>query len=394
MQDPDAIRRARWATATCFFVNGVAMGTWAAHIPLVQARLGISHSTLGIALLAMGAGALIAMPLSGSAIARFGSAAVTRPFTLALVASLPLPLIAPGPLLLMAALFLFGACVGVMDVAMNAHGVAVEHRLRRAIMSSLHGMWSVGGLVGAGAAATLLPFLPPLVQALTVLAAAGAAGSVALFFLLPSDADRGEPGGASFALPSRATLGLGILCFLAMSSEGAILDWGALHLKGNLELGPALAATGFATFSAAMAASRFGGDWLRRRFGAVTLVRTSALLAAAGLVLSLVTRSPILAVAGFALFGLGLANLVPVLFGAAGRIPGKGPGTAIAAVATVGYTGLLAGPPLIGFVADLTSLVAALGLIVVACLVIALSARTARPADNDLTADPRGAPHP
>ncbi|MGH6926182.1 MAG: MFS transporter [Propylenella sp.] len=377
MRDIDAVRRARWATAAIFLVNGTIVGTWAAHIPLVEARLSISHATLGIALLVMAAGALIAMPLTGSGIARFGSAALTRWSTLALFLAFPLPLIAPAPALLMPALFLFGAANGVMDVSMNAHGVMVERRLERAIMSSLHGMWSLGGLAGAGFAALVLPLLPPLAEALTMLAAGGVGAIMALRFLLPSSDDGGN-GKVSFAWPSRATFALGALCFLCMASEGAVLDWSALHLKASLSLGPGLAATGFAAFSAAMAASRFGGDSLRARFGSVALVRWSALLAAAGMTLSLTVPSPLLAVAGFALVGLGLANLVPVFFGAAGRTPGKGAGSAIAAVATVGYSGFLLGPPVIGVIADLSSLAWALGLIVLACLAIAVSAGRVR----------------
>lgn len=378
MRDVDAARRARRAVATIFFVNGVIVGTWAAHIPLVEVRLGISHSTLGAALLVMASGALMAMPLTGSAIARFGSAAPTRVATIVLLIVFLLPLTAPSPFLLMPALFLFGAANGVMDVSMNAHGVIVEQRLGRAIMSSLHGMWSLGGLAGAGFAAALLPFVPPLGQALTTLAIVAIAGLASLLFLLPASADGGN-GGASFAWPSRATFGLGALCFLCMTSEGAVTDWSALHMKQSLLVGPGVAATGFAAFSASMAASRFGGDRMRARFGMTALVRWSALLAAAGLTVALTVPVPLVAVGGFALVGLGLANLVPVFFGAAGRIPGQGAGTAIAAVATMGYSGFLLGPPVIGIVADMTSLGRALGLIVLACLAIAVFAGAVRP---------------
>jgi MFS family permease len=381
MHDLNAVRRARWATAAIFLFNGMLMGTWAVHIPLVEARLAISHSTLGVALLVMAAGALVAMPLSGSAIARFGSAPVTRGAAVAFLIAFPLPLVAPHSELLMAALFLFGAANGVLDVSMNAHGVLVERRLGRAVMSSLHGMWSLGGLIGAGIAALLLPLLPFLAEAAVALAIAVIIGIPALFSLLPA-ADDGGGGGTAFAWPSRATLGLGVLCFLCMTSEGAMLDWSALHLAESFERGPGFAATGFAAFSAAMAASRFGGDWMRSRFGTVPLVRRSAYLAAAGLALALVTPWPLPAVAGFALVGLGLANLVPVFFGAAGRIPGQGAGAAIAAVATMGYSGFLLGPPVIGIVADVTSLSLALGLIAVACLAIGVSAGAVRQASG------------
>jgi MFS family permease len=165
-----------------------------------------------------------------------------------------------------------------------------------------------------------------------------------------------------------------------MTSEGAVLDWGALHLRGNLQASPEIAATGFAAVSASMAAGRLSGDWLRGRFGSVSLVRWSAYLAAAGMIVALIAPWALLAIVGFATVGLGLANLVPVFFGAAGRIPGQTPGAAIATLATIGYAGFVVGPPCIGVVADATSLRLALGLIVLACLVIGVSAGIAEPA--------------
>jgi MFS family permease len=374
MQASPADRRARSAVAAIFFANGAIMGTWAAHIPLVEQRLGISHATLGVALLAMALGALVAMPLGGAAIARVGSAAVMRASTIVWCAAFLLPILAPGPLVLIATLLVFGAANGVMDVAMNAHGVLVEGRLGRPVMSSYHGMWSLGGLTGAGAAALLLPLVPAIAEAVLMTALLGVAVAAALINLLPSACDNAGGGGAAFARPGKATLGLGALCFLAMTSEGAVLDWSALHLKTSLALGAGIAATGFAAYSATMAAGRLVGDRLRGHVGAVALVRMGALVAAFGLAAALAVPVPALAVGGFALVGLGLSNLVPIFLGAAGRIPGQAPGTAIAAVATMGYCGFLAGPPLVGFAAEATSLATALGLIVLACILISIGA--------------------
>jgi MFS family permease len=384
-----ADRRARWAVAAIFLANGTIIGTWAAHIPLVAERLAMDHSLLGVALLAMALGALIAMPLGGAAISRFGSAAVTRGATIALLSAFILPLVAPSPTLLIAALLVFGASNGLLDVAMNAHGVLVENRLARPVMSSFHGMWSLGGLLGAGVAALLLPVIPALGAGLVVIAAGAVIGLIAIFHLLPTATDV-HGGDSHFALPAKASLALGALCFLAMSTEGAVLDWSALHLKHSLELGPGLAATGFAAFSASMAAGRFAGDWMRGHVGAVALVRASAVLAAVGLAVALVAPAVALAILGFAAVGLGMSNLVPIFFGAAGKIPGQAPGTAIAAVATMGYTGFLAGPPVIGFVADATSLAVALGLIVLACVLIAAAAWTVAPAEQHAAAGASG----
>jgi MFS family permease len=205
--------------------------------------------------------------------------------------------------------------------------------------------------------------------------------------LLPAgvDMNTGEP---AFGLPNQASLALGALCFLAMSGEGAVLDWSALHLEGELGMSPEFAAIGFAAFSATMAAGRFTGDWMRGHFGAVILVRVSAFVAAAGLTLALLAPIPALAIAGFAIVGLGVANLVPVLFGAAGALPGQSSGSAIAAVATMGYMGFLAGPPVIGLVAEQTSLQLALGLVVLACIIIGVAAAAASPAGNPAVAQP------
>ncbi len=373
-----AIVRARWAVAAIFFVNGFVVGAWAAQIPLVEERLRISHSTLGVALFVLALGTLLAMPLAGPIISRYGSATVLRVAAPALFLILPLLLLAPGFQLLLAAAICFGAANGCMDVAMNAHGVAVERRYGHPVMSSFHGMWSLGALGGAGLAALLLTTMSPLAQACLTVALSLGVAAVGLTYLLPGRADE-SGGGFRIALPNRATLGLGVLCFLCMTGEGAVFDWGALHLRSSLGVSPSVAASGFAVYSAFMAAARLGGDRLRGRFGAVPLVRASALLAAAGLVVALLVPWPLVAIAAFAVVGIGLANLVPVFFGAAGRIPGQTPGAAIAALATIGYCGFVVGPPFIGVLADATSLRIALGFIVLACLVIALAAGVADP---------------
>lgn len=377
---PAAVRRARWAVATVFFVNGAIFGSWAPHIPIVQERLGLGPGLLGAALLAIAAGALVTMMLGGVIMGRIGSSRPTQVSTLAFCACFPLAALAPSLGTLIPAFLAFGAANGIMDVAMNAHGVAVERRLGRPVMSSFHGMFSLGGLVGAGAGAVLLGRLDPTTHVLLATGVLMALAVPAVTMMLPGRADVGQSG-AGFALPTRTTLGLGALCFLAMMSEGAVLDWSAAYLREDLGAGAGLAATGFAGFSAAMAAARFGGDRLRHRLGAVPLVRGSVLLAGGGVGLALLIHTPLASVIGFACAGLGLANAVPVLYGAAGRLPGELPATAIAAVATTGYLGFLAGPPVIGFAAEVTSLRVALGTLVVACALVAVFARAARPAD-------------
>lgn len=383
MTDSEAgrTRAARRASRTAFLLNGTVFGVWATHIPAIKAHLDISAATLGAALLCLAIGALTAMVASGPLLGRLGSAPVTRATALAFAALLPLPSLMPDVASLCVALFLFGAAGGTMDVAMNAQGALVERRLGRPVMSSLHGMWSLGGLTGAGAGGLLLPLMAAPVQAGLV-----AAALLALFLatqsgLLPDreGAGAGEGEGGGLALPDRDTLLLGAMAMLAFMSEGAILDWSAIYLREDLESATALAGFGFAIFSGAMALCRFFGDRLRQRVGGVALVRAGGLLAAGGLALALLGGTPALALAGFGLTGIGLSNIVPVLFSAAGATE-EGPGTmsaarSIAAVSTLGYTGVLAGPALLGFVAEASSVGASFGLVAALILVITAMAR-------------------
>ncbi len=280
----------------------------------------------------MAAGALLAMPTGGGLTARFGSAPVTRVAALMLCATMPLPVLAPSLPWLFLAVLLFGAAVGGLDVAMNAHGIAVEARLPRPTMSALHGMWSLGGLAGAGVAALLLGRMPGGAHVLTMAALTAVAMWLVMRRLLPP-IDAGARGGARFRRPRGAAVGLGALAMLALLSEGAILDWSAVYMRTVLGTEPGLAAAGFAAFSATMAGSRFAGDWVRQRLGAVALVRASALFAGLGLAGGLLIGTPAAAIGGFACAGLGLANVVPILFSGGGRLPDQAPGAGIAAVA-------------------------------------------------------------
>ncbi len=371
-------RRARLATSAVFAINGLAFGSWAPHVPLVKERLGLSSDLLGLALLAIAVGAMAAMPVAGFLIPRYGSAAVTRVSTAILCACLPPVVLAPNLGLLIVALAVFGGVAAAMDVAMNAQAVAVEQALGRPVMSSFHGAWSLGGMSGSAVGGFLIAALSPYGHALAVALVLAAAAAIALPGLLGGSIDKAA--GPILARPSAATLGLGALCFLALLGEGAMLDWSAVYLRTELDAGTTFAAFGYAAFSAAMAVGRFLGDALRARFGAVGLTACSAGLAAAGLGLALTLGEKETALLGFACAGLGVSNLVPILFGAAGRTPGQTPGVAIAAVATMGYAGFMVGPPLIGFVAEATRLAWGLGLVVLCYGVVALSARAVREA--------------
>ncbi len=371
---------ARVAVALFFFVNGAVGGSWFARIPAVQQGLGLSEGVLGAALLCVAAGALLAMPAAGGLVARLGSHSVTVASGIALCAVLPCLALAPTLPLLIPALAAYGAAFGMLDVAMNTQAVAVERRYARPIMASFHAAYSIGGMVGAGlggiVAARGIGPGPHLlgVAAVLLLAVLAAARP-----LLPAGADLISQGPV-FARPSRSLVALGIVGFCVLVVEGAMADWSAVYLRRSLGTGEGLAAAGFTAFSLAMAAGRLVGDRLTAWLGPVRLVRLGASLAAAGFGLALALGHPVAALAGFAAVGLGFAALFPIILSAAGRAPDMPPGPAIAAVTTFAYGGFLAGPPLIGFAAELVGLPAALGVVVLLSLIVALLARSTSPA--------------
>jgi hypothetical protein len=370
----------RAATFGAFFLNGAMIGTWVGQIPFAQERLDVSKSTIGLALLCMAAGAMIAMPLTGQILDRRSSATVTRTAALIYLPLLALPVFAPSPVLLGAVLVLFGAANGSMDVAMNAHGVAVERTLGRPIMSSLHAGWSFGGLAGSGGVALAVALgVEPRVEALIASALLWLA-ALAITARLGSASAHSEHGGGGFALPSRGVVLIGALCFLVMVTEGAMGDWSGIYLKQDLGADASAAATGFAGFSLGMALARLGGDALNSRLGAGALLRGGMSLVAIALAAALLIAEPLPAVVGFALAGLGIANSVPILFSAAGRH--EPPGPSLAAVFTVGYTGFIVGPPAIGALGDTIGLPETLALLCALALsVTALGGKaTATPA--------------
>ena len=366
--------RARVAVGLVFLVNGLVLASWVPHIPAVKAAHRLSDGQLGMVLLCMATGAMLALPLAGFMVARFGSRHMTSAAALALCALLPLPLIAPHPVMLGSSLVVLGAANAMLDVSMNAQAVAVEAGYRRAIMSSFHGLFSLGGLVGAALAggamaAGMGDVAHVVVTAITCLGAIVACRG----FLLPSAVASERPGPV-FVRPRGALLMLGGLAFCGLVAEGAMGDWSAVYLHDTLGSSPALASAGFAACSLAMAAGRFGGDRLVARLGAARVRRLSSAVAAGGLAAALVVGTPAGGIVGFGLVGIGIANVIPILFSAAGRVPGAEPGVALAAVATTGYFGFLVGPPVIGMVADVTGLRVALGIVVGLCATVAAAA--------------------
>jgi MFS family permease len=364
-----SLLRFRIAGAALFFVNGCLFATWVSRIPGVKHTLGLSESELGLALLALAIGALCAFPFSGWLIARRGSGLVSVAAGLAGCALLPLAGWAPDLPLLAISLALFGACLGTMDVAMNSQAVEIEKRYGRSIMASFHGLWSLGGLIGAAGGGLLAGAdWSPLLHFLFVGAVLAGFTLAARPRLLPDSPE--QAAGPVFALPTRATLGLGVLAFCGAMVEGGVADWSGVYLREALGTGPGFAAAGFAAFSLAMTAGRLTGDRVIDRFGSVVPLRVGALLAAGALAVGLLSAQPFATVVGYACAGIGLSVVFPLVFGAAGRLKLDSQRTALVAVATMGYGGGLAGPPIIGFAASTTSLGFALGILVALCIVI------------------------
>ena len=378
---PSTPTQARWAVAATFLLHGILVGAWVPHIPLAKERLDVGPGVFGLALLAFAGGAVCAMPVAGALINRFGSAALTTITGLLFCLTFLGPILAPSLPTFIVAGFLMGMTIGSMDVSMNAHGIAVEKALKRPTMSMLHAGFSIGGTIGAFLGAALLKAYGELAQALIIAVLCAAIQLVSARFYLEADVDKGLSG-SHFAWPTRATIGLGLLCFLALMVEGSILDWAAIMMRQKFEIDAGFAALGFGFYQAGMAAARLTGDWIRLRVGAVRMVLWSAILAAGGTALALSAPSPYLALAAFVFAGLGLGNIAPVLFAGGGRLEPDAPGRGIAAVTTLGYSGFLLGPPLIGFVAQVTDVNTALYITVIAAIIIAIFARSVRAADT------------
>jgi MFS family permease len=378
MSTPTAARR---AVSAVFLLNGVVLASWVAHIPAVKAQHGLGDDGLGLVLLAMAAGAVSGLPLAAWLIGRWGSRCITGVASVGFCLALPLPIVAPSAWLVAAALAILGALNALLDVSMNAQAVMVEERYHRPIMPAFHALFSAGGLAGAlAASASMAGGLGAAGHASLVTAVSLGVLASALGRLLPPT-ERTAQAGPSFAWPRAALLSLALLTFCGLLVEGAMGDWSAVYLRDRLGTTPSVAAGGFAAFSLTMAAGRLGGSYLVARLGARRLLRCSGILAATGLGGALLTATPCSALIGFALVGLGLANVIPVAFSAAGRVPGVPAETALAAIATTGYVAYLAGPPFIGFTAGAAGLPAGLAIVVACCVVIAAQADgIARPA--------------
>ncbi|MGC4107402.1 MAG: MFS transporter [Thermomicrobiales bacterium] len=365
----------RVAVSTYFVLTGFISASWVARIPAAASALDLSTASLGTLLLFIGIGSILAFQIVGRLIERFGSARVATAFGLVFSVSLSGLALAPVPIALGAALFLYGFTFGATDVAMNAQGVEVEKRFHKTIMGSLHGFFSLGALAGAAISAGIASLGIGLVPHFLAFSALGVLAVLwANLGQIPDAAvvsEAAEPKkGPRFALPPKSLRVLGVIAFCGALGEGAMADWSALFIHDDLGGSEGVAAFGFAAFSTTMLIGRFAGDRVIERFGRVPVMRVAGIVATVGMMAALLPGTVFAAIAGFAVLGLGLSVVIPIAYSAAGSTPGIPSGRAVAAVATIGYTGFLAGPPVLGWIAKVTSLQAALLLIAASLVVI------------------------
>ncbi|MDE8348695.1 MAG: MFS transporter [Acidocella sp.] len=361
-----------------YFMAGMGVSTWAIIVPFTKIRFALDDATLGYILLAPGVGGILAMPAMGYLLKRFGSRTVLLACGAVFGVVLPLLTIAPGKLAFTALLFVFGVSFGGIDVGVNAQAVVMEGRSGRRLMSSFHALFSFGALAVALATSLLLKlglsnFLSAVCCAAGIFIILLQGGTLA-----PKSEDLLAEGPA-LAWPDRATLALGLCCFVCFLTEGAVTDWSTILLRFSRGASVVTAPFGYAAFAVMMALARLAGDWLAIRIGAARLVLGGCLLASAGILLAVSFDLLAVDVLGFAMVGLGIGNMAPLIFSATARIPEIAPTASAPAVISLGYAGFLLGPVVIGFIANQLTLAIAMGLVAVLLVVISFAARAVEP---------------
>ena len=369
-------RLEQMSTRIAFFIAGFGLAAWAPLVPYAKARAGLDEATLGLLLLCLGSGSILAMPIAGILATRYGCRRVLVGGTLLICMALPLLATASSIPLLIATLFLFGAGLGAVDSTVNLQAVIVERASGRNMMSGFHGLFSVGGIAGAAGVSALLALgLSPLWAIVVVIVITLMALLKAAPHLLPYGS---ESSGPAFAVPHGVVLFIGLLCFTVFLAEGAMLDWSAVFLSSEKNIDEAYAGLGYAAFALTMTAGRLTGDTIVRRLGARLVIVLGGVFAAAGMTLATLAPSWEVALLGYALVGAGCSNIVPVLYTAVGKQTVMPEHIAVPAITTLGYAGILAGPAAIGFIAHASSLSMAFLLIAAMLMAVAISGRILR----------------
>ena len=366
-------RLEQMSTRIAFFIAGFGIAAWAPLVPYAKARAGLDEGTLGLLLLSLGVGSILAMPLAGVLATRFGCRRVLAGGTLLICLALPLLATVSTVPLLIGALFLFGAGLGTVDSTTNLQAVIVERASGKTMMSGFHGMFSLGGIVGAAGVSALLGLgISPLgAMAVVILMLLAALFKAAPHLLTYGS----ESTGPAFAVPHGIVLFIGGMCFIVFLAEGAALDWSAVFLAQERGIDTAYAGLGYAAFALTMTIGRLTGDRIVRRLGATRVIVFGGLTAAAGLFLATFAPSWEAALVGYALLGVGCSNIVPVLYTAVGKQTVMPESIAVPAITTLGYAGILAGPAVIGFVAHASSLSFAFGLMALLLVAVAIGGK-------------------
>jgi fucose permease len=384
---PQTQAQARWATRMLFFAMGAMAGTWGVHVPSVKSHFVLDELALSWVLLAAGIGALLSLAWAGRVVAGCGVAVACRLAGFAFCSSVMALLWLPNYTALLLAAMVYGAATSLFDVAINAEGIVLEGLGKRAVLSGFHGMWSVGGMCGAGASALLLRSSWPVAWQLVFM------GFLMLLllqacasFLLPTHP--AEDPKAHSRWPNPQVWFLGFLLSLGLIAEGVVYDWAVLYMKQELGATQSQAAWAYISFAVAMASTRFGGDALRARFDEMRLLRVGACVSALAMCVVLWTDLALLAVAAFAFVGAGIAIVVPVLYNAATHVPGVSRAAAVASVSAIGFSGFLMAPPLVGAITHASgSLPLGMSLIVVAAVLLAVWARRPRGSGSEPSAN-------
>ncbi|UCR83844.1 MFS transporter [Pseudomonas chlororaphis] len=366
-------RLEQMATRVAFFIAGFGIAAWAPLVPYAKARAGLDEGTLGLLLLCLGVGSILAMPIAGVLAGRFGCRRVMAAGSLLICLALPLLATVSTVPLLIAGLFMFGAGLGTVDSTVNLQAVIVERASGRPMMSGFHGLFSLGGIVGAAGVSAMLGLgLSPLGATLVVVALLVVALLKAAPHMLPYGS---QSSGPAFAVPHGVVLFIGCLCFVVFLAEGAVLDWSAVFLSAERQVDAAYAGLGYAAFALTMTVGRLTGDTIVHKLGAKRVIVMGGSVAAAGLLLATLAPAWEAALVGYALVGVGCSNIVPVLYTAVGKQTLMPEAIAVPAITTLGYAGILAGPALIGFIAHGSSLSIAFGLIAVMLIGVAASGK-------------------
>lgn len=370
---PAASRAEQHSTRLLFLLAGFSAAAWASLVPVAKAATGVNEGQLGLVLLCLGIGSLLAMPVSGVVSTRHGCRKVLMVCGVALCACLPLLASVQNVFTLAASLFFFGAMIGIFDCVMNIQAVIVERDSKRPLMSGFHGFFSLGGLLGATTTSAIMDLG---VSPFATVSGIALAGVLLLMTIRRHILPYGNPAeGPPFALPRGEVLFLGMLCMTVFLVEGSMMDWSAVMLTENHGMPVAQAGYGFAAFSLTMTFGRLTGDRIVARVGRRRVVTVGGLLAMGGILLATLVPLWQAALLGYAMVGLGCSNIVPVLFTAVGRQTSMPQSVAVPAMSTLGYAGVLAGPAAIGFIAHHSSLPMAFLLVAALMLFVAISGR-------------------